>query len=349
MPIFCRNMLAPSVLLGSLTLASGLATPALAEDAPPQPTATDRSAAQESPARTDAQGRAWTAQTGGRPGGPGPGGGLAISLQPSFEHTFEGELRDGDGKVSITRAGLNLRSSLPLREKLRLTFDAGYEHSSYRFKDVDNLLPGGVLAGGKDPIKDAFLLRFSPGLAWSLNESWTLVGGGIFEFAGEYDASFSDAATFGGYFGASYRVDETLSFTFGAIVKTRLEDDALFVPLLGLRWQINDKLALNTEGLGVRLSAKVSEPLSVSLFARYELRDYRLADDSPIPEGIVRDGRVPVGATISYRFSPQFELSASAGAIVYQRYTFDDRNGNRVESDKTRAAPFVGIRGEISF
>jgi hypothetical protein len=144
-------------------------------------------------------------------------------------------------------------------------------------------------------------------------------------------------------------VSGDLSLTFGIIVKTRLEDDALIVPLLGLRWSINERLTLATEGHGARLSATLSDEFTFSIFGRYEIRDFRLDEDAALAIGIVQDTRLPLGAALEWRPTPRVSITLSAGVILEQEYTFLNENGDELADDRTGAAPFVGIRGEWKF
>src|SRR5206468_639149 len=154
----------------------------------------------------------------------------------------------------------------------------------------------------QEPFSTVYSLRVLPGIAYSLNNDWTILGGGIVELAGE--GGVGDAVTFGGYGGASYKFSDDFSLTFGAIIKTRLEDDTFIAPLIGLRWKIDEKLTIESEGLGIRASAKIDEQFSASVFGRYEVRDYRLEDDGSIPGGVVQDTRLPLGVSLTW--SPRF-------------------------------------------
>lgn len=269
---------------------------------------------------------------------------LTFRITPKGEHTFESSMRRSDAEVSISRAGVDLDFAWQIQEKVRLTLGIEGEASWYNFSDFGAILPNAV-----DPIDDAYLVRFAPGARFGIDERWSVLVGGIIEFAGDRDVSLGDAATYGGFGGVGYRVSDDLLITAGLIVKSRLEDDVLVVPLLGVRWQINERLSLENETLGLRFSAKVNDELTASIFARYEIRDYRLSDQSSIPDGVLEDSRVPIGATLKWSPSRSFAIAFSAGAIVWQRYEFKDSNGDDVANDRTRPAAFVGLSAEISF
>jgi hypothetical protein len=269
---------------------------------------------------------------------------FSLSFRPRAEHTFDADLRDSNGSVAVSRAGATLGLAVPLGERTRLLINTDAEFSRYDFSDASDLLPS-----GRDPLDDAWMVRLSPGVVVGLDETWSITGGAIVEIAAESGADVSDAITYGGFFGARYRWSPTLTTTFGAIAKSRLEDDVIVVPLLGVEWQITDRVVLLNEGLGLKLRADLSEQWRAGVFARFELRDYRLADDGALPDGVLRDQRVPLGLSIEWRPSPSVQVELSGGAVVYQKYTFDDSNGNKVESDRTRPAPFIGLTATFAF
>ncbi len=270
-----------------------------------------------------------------------------LSLTPRGEYAFSAGLRSSGSKVSVGRAGVGVDLSGPLGDQARLLLNGDFESSFYRFKDVAAPLP--TSSSATEPLSDVFTLRLRPGVAYRLDDRWTLLGGAIVEFSGESGADVGDSVTFGGYGGATYRVSDDLSLTFGVIAKSRLEDDALVVPLLGLRWRINEMFSLTTEGLGARLSAKVSDQMTVSVFGRYEIRDFRLDDEAAVPGGIVQDTRLPIGATIEWAPTPRFSLALSGGVIVAQKFTFLNQHGDELSGDRTKAAPFIGLRAELKF
>ncbi len=267
-----------------------------------------------------------------------------LSIAPRGEYTFSGDLRSSGSRVSVGRAGISFDASGPLGDRARLLLNADLEASFYRFKDTALPLPSAA-----EPLRDAYTLRLRPGMSYRVDDDWSILGGAIVEFSGEAGADVGQSVTFGGYGGASYRVSDDLSLTFGLIVKTRLEDDAFVAPLLGVRWKIDEKLSLVTEGLGVRFIAKVNEQFTVSIFGRYEMRDFRLDDDATVPSGIVQDTRLPIGATVEWAPTSRLSIALSGGVIAYQKYKFLNENGDELSGDKTRAAPFIGLRGEWKF
>lgn len=277
---------------------------------------------------------------------PGDNQGWVFEFRSDAEYTFEGDLDESDGSVSIFRAGLGLGMSAPMGDKARFLLNVGSEWSNYDFKDVTGLL---VPGDGNGPMEDGWLVRIGPGVVYQFNEAWGVTGGGIIELGWEDGADMGDAATYGGYGGVRYSWGPGQSVTLGAIAKTRLEDDSIVVPLIGLEWQLTDRLILENDGLGVRLTAQISDQWRASIFGRYELREYRLSDDGDVPEGVMSDARVPVGVGLMWRPNAHVSVRGYAGAMVYQKYEIDNSGGHEVADDETDPAAFVGLTVRIAF
>lgn len=272
-------------------------------------------------------------------------GDISLSLTPRYEHIFDTDLRDSqNGSVQVNRAGATLKLGGPIAETLRWGLDTDYEASWYDFNDASDLIPS-----GRNPFQEVHQIRFTPTLFWRIDESWSLVGGPIIQFAGERDADVGDAATYGGFIAANHRVSDTLSFSLGLRATSELESDGSVIPLAGVTWKITDTVTLQTRGPSLEIAADVAQNLTLALFGEYQSREYRLADDAVIPEGVMRDRRAKVGVELRWRAADWAMVTIEGGADVYQRFYFDDRNGDRVGADRTRPAPFVGASVELTF
>ncbi|MGE3108576.1 MAG: DUF6268 family outer membrane beta-barrel protein [Phycisphaerales bacterium] len=267
-----------------------------------------------------------------------------FEVRGAGSYTFAADIDDSPGDVRIARAGFGVGVGIPIGDRSTLTFDIDEEASWYLFDNA-----GGLVPGSTDPVE--LVLSTDLGLRFSsrINPEWSWFLGGLAEFAGEPDVDVGDAATFGGYGGVRYQVSERFAVSAGLGAKSRLEDDALVIPVLGVDWQITDRVSLKTEGTRVRLSAKLSETLAVSLAGGWELREFRLRDDGPLPDGVFRDTRVPISISLDFRPSHAVRISVFGGVVVWQEFRFDDRSGDEVSETNTDPAPFIGISAAFSF
>ncbi|MFP6655347.1 MAG: hypothetical protein VCB25_06945, partial [Myxococcota bacterium] len=98
-----------------------------------------------------------------------------------------------------------------------------------------------------DPWDDAHVVRLSPRLMFTIDDTWSLFGGPIAEFSGESGVRFSKAIRGGALFGAQWRGSENLTIGLGVLGITEIEDDFLIQPVLIVDWKISDSWRLTTQ------------------------------------------------------------------------------------------------------
>ncbi len=278
----------------------------------------------------------------------GGSGKWSIELHGGGVIDFESDIQDTAGSVEVYRAGFGVSIGTPpgfTSERSRLTLDIDEEVSWYLFHGAAGLAPGTT-----DPFENVYQTTIRPTFKMQQDQHWSWFVGGILDFSGEASADVGDSATYGAFGGAKYAFDDHFTLTFGLGAKTRLEDSALAIPVVGLDWRVNDQVTVSAGyANGVRVTAKMSETVTVSLGGNYELREYRLRDDGPIPSGVARDSRIPIGLEIAWSPSPKMTVTLSGGAVVWQQFRIDDSDGNRISETNTDPAPFVGIKVSVAF
>lgn len=268
---------------------------------------------------------------------------LTFSLTGRSEFGMSADF-DDDGEVSTTRVGADFGIRYRVNDRVGLGLGFGAEYSFYDFDDYE------AVAGGGEPIDDAFLYSLTPTMSVKAGERWTLIGGGIFRWAGEDDADLGDAFTAGGLAAANYRVNERLSLGFGFIVASRLEDDAIFIPALTIDWKITDKWTLTNDSKpGLALKYQAMERLELSVEAFYTTRDYRLNDDNAIPEGAMEDTRVPVAFAASWRALDRLTLTGKVGTFAYHKFEFRNDDGDEVDDVDADPSLFFGLEARVAF
>lgn len=313
--------LSPRVFLAVAFLPCGLSAAALAQDQPPVGGPVQQAAAASES--------------------------LTFQLRARGTFAFDADIDDTDGSVSIGRAGVGLGLTFRAWERARLSLGVDEEVSWYLFDDATRIIP--ALPASSDPFELGLITTFSPRLSVQHNENWSWFVGGIIEFAGDPDADIGDSGTYGGYAGARYAVSETFGLTFGFVAKTRLEEDALAIPLIGIDWKVSDRVTFSTEGTTGKIAAKLSDEWSVSVSGGWELRDYRLDDDGPVPDGVMSDSRIPIAISFEWNPSPNITLALTGGAVVWQEFEFRDEDGDDVSETNTDPAPFIGLSAQFRF
>ncbi len=269
---------------------------------------------------------------------------LQFSLRGGVSYDFAADVDDTDGDISALRTQFGLGISYALSQQWLLNLDTDAELSFYEFSGFV-----GVVGPSDQPVDDVGELTLRGSATYIHSEHWAFFGGGIVQFAGEFDVNAGDAATYGGFGGARWQARPGLAVSFGLIGKSRLEDDPLVFPLLAVDWQINDTWALGSTGLEATLSAKLSQRWSWLLVGGWRPREFRLDDDNDVSGGVFRDDRVFVGTGVEFRPNPISSIRLIGGATVWSRYTIEDDGGEEVFEETASPTGFIGIRGTLRF
>ncbi len=264
------------------------------------------------------------------------------------DYTFQSDLDDGEGEVSVWRAGANLDMSFPVWERSSLGVSLRGERWGFDFNNATAF----DSADGEpwDDVNDfAALVSFSH----QCTDRWSAIVGLGGESGYAQGADFDDSLTGGGFVAASYKFNDDLTAGLGVSVRTVLEDDAIVFPLLLLDWKIAEQWRLTTSpGVSRRLIGLAYSPndqITIKFGGGYERLDFRLDDDAPAPEGVGRYQRIPVGVDVAWKFSSQWSVSVYGGAHVWQEYQLDDEDGNKITEDDAEIAPFLGASLEWRF
>lgn len=269
---------------------------------------------------------------------------IRITPRGFVEHTFRADLDDLPIDVAVTRGGAGLSIAGPLSRQIRFAVGIDGEISNYDFDDTFD-----IIESIGDPFSEAYRIILRPQLVFTHSRQTSWFVGGIAQASGTFDADFGDTLTGGGFAGFRHQVSEDFAFSIGAGVTTRLEDDPLVIPIVGLEWKAGDGISITSEGLGLTLSAGLSDKLSFLLTGGYELREFRLEDDNPLPKGVFRDARATIGTGFQWRPLPNITLELVGGAVVWQEFEIDDQDGDEVAEVNTDPAPFVRFIGQITF
>jgi hypothetical protein len=260
------------------------------------------------------------------------------------DHTFSSDFENNNGDASVWRLGSKLEMAFPVMDQSEIGVSFRAERWGFDFNDDSG--GGNGLGSTGEPWDEATNLAMLVSFRNRINDdwSWTVGGGGEAFFAD--GAEFSDSLTGDGFAAVTRRVNENLSIGLGVIARTRLEDDAFIAPMLILDWNINEKWRLSTSpGIGrrlVTLSYTPVEDWSFAIGAGYEAIDIRLDSDDDDKGGVGRYRRIPVGGDVSWHPSGQFAAGIFAGVHVWQEYTLDDPDGNRLGQQEADPAGFLG-------
>ncbi len=254
----------------------------------------------------------------------------------------------GLGDYNVTRLTADLRMAKNLSSRFQLVGDVAAERGTFDFSNPAALVPTGVgdLGGSMTG------LRAGLGGSWSLSRSFGVTFGATARWLWMDGADMADGFQPGVLAAVRVRLFGSTDVFVGGSFTKGLEGDPYVLPVLGLsgisggadsRWHVEAR------GVGVGVTYDLTSCLTLGLVAGYERRDVRLAQDDRLPDGVLRERRLPVSLEVGWRMRRESFLLLSAGASVWNRLTLLDSNGTAVTIETTDPAPFVQLEWNARF
>ena len=256
----------------------------------------------------------------------------------------DSELSNGSGELAIQRGGWKATLASELSAHTALGVQVGMEASFYDFGGPTILVPG-----TNDPLNDVY--RTSLGASLYSQETGALGWFTGFDatFAGEDEARFADSCIAGGVAGVRYSNGPERCVSLGLAVLDQLEGSPWVFPYLGLDLKLRDGTRLSLEGSKVSLEQDLGERWNVSLSGSYELRQYRLNPEGPLPSGTFRDDQILLVLGLERRAPEGLGFELNIGGSVWQELAFEDAGGNRVGLGEVEPSAFVQLGLRFGF
>lgn len=254
--------------------------------------------------------------------------------------------RAGGATLDTAHLHASLGSALPPMRGVLVTGELEVGYTRYRFDDFEAL--GAAVS---EPIEDATIARFGPGLVWPVLDDLTLIVSGGVGFAVGDGAPLERALTYGAVSVLAWRVSDTLSLAAVLIANSRLDDDPLILPVAGFDWQPSERwrfeLTGDIAGPTLRGRYRLGDEWWASLAGRWESDVYRIESDAT-GLGTVRDEQLTALAGVTWTPSPGVALGLRAGAALADTIVVDDRDTGRVGSERFGASPVAGAMLELA-
>ena len=252
---------------------------------------------------------------------------------------------DQPGDVSTTHLGAEFGVAIPLGTRSELSLGFDYEYSRYEFTNTANSIAG-TSSPFRDINRETFRARF--GTQETRQLSW-LVGGSV-GFSAENGANVGDSVVGNLYGGVGYYLNEHLKVGGALVVYQRLERSPLVLPIPSLDWQIDEQWRLTNAGKpGLTLFYTPEPQWTFSFGAWYESRNFRLAENGPIPNGVGRESSVPVEGGLTFRPSRNISASVGIGVHLLQNYQVDDSSGDNLADFDANASAYLKLALEWKF
>ncbi len=236
----------------------------------------------------------------------------------------------------LVRASDNLAAGVAAEvDRIRFDFDgSGFPDPRGPWEDVTILslaAPLSVRAWGGD-------LRAAPSVRWAMEDG----------------ASAGSAQVVGGILSYTRERPGGLTLGLGAALFSGLEDVWGF-PFVAVRWQISESLRLSNPSplgpatpAGLELSWRFASRWELGAGACYRSERFRLDDDGAAPGGIGEWTGMPAWLRLAHRLGP-LQVSAFAGAVFAGRLQVEDREGNRLDSERIDPAALTGLAASVRF
>ncbi len=220
------------------------------------------------------------------------------------------------GKSDAFSVSLDVGKDVPLNDQWFLQFDLGQ----------DNFFLGEV-AGA--PIPNAVhTMRFGTGVGYRLNDQLTLTGM-VSPLLYRFEDIQGDDVGFSGGLMASYRENAKLTWSFGLMVMPDT-DLPVVLPVVGVKWLINDRYTLEVGIPKTRLSYHFDQKLTLYTGLDLVGTTFRTSDDMGTRFGqpqynnalaTYRDIRMGIGASYKIIHGLQGEVEAGCSAFREINYT----------------------------
>lgn len=266
---------------------------------------------------------------------------IRVVLRGGAKFHFDADLDDG-GDVAVSRVQAGADFVLALTDRVELTLAPDAEFSFYDFGGLNSL-------AAEEIIEDAYRQRYEARVLIRANDRWSILTGGNLTWAAEFDADTSDSMTGGGFVSANYAVSPKLILGAGVAVQSRLEESAWVFPFPFVEWRFAERWQLTARGVGGQLSYTPSEAWTIFARGGWEPREFRLRDDGPVPEGILRDERIVIDFGASYRPGAHVELTATLGLTPWNEYEVQDSGGSTLREDEAETHLNAGAGVTLRF
>lgn len=223
-----------------------------------------------------------------------------------------------------------------------------YEYQRWSFS-------GPAKFGGRAPWQNLQQPEIGASFVYAPSDEWQLVAAPSVSWAYANGASAGDAVQYGAVAIASRNVSPTLTLGVGAAVFRQIDETKVF-PFVAVRWQIDDRWTLAnpfeggpTGGAGLELSYTFGNGWEAGFGGTYRSYSFRLAPDSPAPNGIGENSFIPIFFRLSRNIGKEAQVDLYAAALANGTLKVKNQDGNELARDDYRTAPALALTFRYSF
>lgn len=222
----------------------------------------------------------------------------------------------GGGDVSTGRFGWRARLLQQTSGGGTLGIEFENEAAFYNFG-----LTSPIVGTDTDPFNDVYRTRLASTYYGRVASDLSYFHGFEITIAGEPETGLGDSTILGGTSGLAFHASDDVQITAGLMAFTRLEDDAVLLPFIGLDWQVNDSLRITAEGNRVALDAQLNDSVDLEFYAVYDQRQFRLEDGGGLGAPAFRDEQIDLGATLGLAVGDDTRIEFGVGLTAWRELT----------------------------
>jgi hypothetical protein len=276
-------------------------------------------------------------------GGPPEGAqGFSTSVSAGYLHEFGAGI-SGGGDFRVSRAFATADSTGAIGSKSVLGLGLTYDLEEYSFSG-----PSGLPAFA--PWGTIHRIGFSASLIHPIARSWRLLVAPSIGVAGEEGADPGDALVCGGVVLASKTIGRDLTIGLGAGAFRQIGRWRA-LPLLSIRWRINDRWTLSNPlrvgpagPAGLELAYSPDGSWEAAVGGAYRSYRFRLDEDGAVPGGIGEVRGIPVLARLSRSWrSSGWKADVYGGVALGGKVALEDAGGNGIRSASFDPMPLAAL------
>lgn len=257
-------------------------------------------------------------------------------------HYPRSNLKSGEGSVRFTKQTVGGGALFPVATRGRLLINVVHRNYDYDFGGGSEL--GTLLQEG------AYGWRLGGMYTGELTGQWSIFCSAGVRTKVEKGASRSDGRMEDGLLIFNREMADTLRLGFGAIALSRLGKQTLVVPVGTIRWEMTDRLTLQTmRGLHLIYKLNTAGTWQAGLNGEYQARYVRLNDEGRAPGGIFRERDLLSTVSLTYEPHPGLRIAAEWGYAVWREISVKDKDDQTVFRSGTDSGLSASFSARVAF
>ena len=252
------------------------------------------------------------------------------------------------GTMSITRFQAGVVAPFRLTDALVVSTSFKYGLDIYDFRSVQPQWRG--------PWHNINTYTLATIVQGTIDDQWSVYGGGLVRESGETGAEFGEGFTGGGLIGVNYKYSDTLSFGGGLGLMSQLEDHAAVLPLITANWKFADawhlKVGLTdvaTTGYGAEVIYDVTSDWQLAFGLQHEKSRFRIEGANLTQDGIGQEESSALYTDATWHATPDIDVDGYLGLTVGGNLRVENQHGTGIYSSDYNTAAIIGLKASFRF